>query len=166
VVLFVGRFVERKGIFDILKAARVLPEYEFWLVGGSKTTGSIKIAFPPNVRTVGFVEPYSQIVRYYAQATLCVFPSHWENFPIVGLEAMACGKPVVATELGFSEYVENGRDGILIKPHDFNGLVNSIRYLMEDYRARRKIGENARKKALQYDWSIITGQYETMYEGL
>ncbi len=49
------------------------------------------------------------------------FPSDWENFPLVGLEAMAPGKAIVATELGFSEYLEIGREGLLVKRHGVQG---------------------------------------------
>jgi glycosyltransferase involved in cell wall biosynthesis len=164
VVLYVGRFLERKGILDLIRAAKVLPEYEFWLVGGSTVT---PVKFPPlpNVKVIGpLVHP--ELVLRYARACICVFPSHAENFPMVGLEAMACGKPIVATELGFSEYIEDGREGMLVKPRDVEGLVRSIRHLMGDYEERKRLGENARRKALRYDWSVITGQYVKLYESI
>ena len=79
---------------------------------------------------------------------------------------MACGRTLVATEGGFSEYVENGNDGILVKPHDVRSLADSIRYLMENEEVRRRLERNARKKAAQYDWSLIANRYEEFYETL
>lgn len=163
VILFVGRFIKRKGILDLVEAARALPEYEFWLVGNPKQKDAVEIPRLLNIKITGFVE---DIVPCYNRATICVFPSHWENFSMVGLEAMACGKGIIATELGFSEYIENGREGILVEPGDVKGLVDSIKYLMENEDVRRRLEKNARKKAVQYDWSVIAEQYHIFYERL
>lgn len=161
VVLFTGRFNRRKGILDLIDAARALPQYEFWFVGNPKQKESVTIPNLSNIKNFGFVK---DIVSLYNQATICAFPSHWENFPLVGLESIACGTPVVATSTGFSEYIENGREGILVKPRDTKSLVSSIRYLMENSDVRRRFHENARKKALQYDWSVIAEQFRALYD--
>ena len=159
VILFVGRFIKIKGILELIEAARALPEYEFWFAG----KGPLEIPALPNVRNLGF---HRNRVPLYAGASLCVFPSHYESFGLVGLEAMACGRAVVATERGFSEYIENGRNGVLVKPHDVRLLVDSIRYLMKDEEARRRMEGNARKTAIQYDWTVIAKRYEALYESL
>jgi len=159
VVLFVGRFIKMKGILELLKAARELPQYEFWLAG----RGPLQIPKLPNVKNLGF---HRNTAELYAKASLCVFPSHHENFPTVGLEAMACGKALVATERGFSEYIENGKDGILVKPHDVHSLVGAIRYLMENEKTRRELEKNARNKATQYDWTVIADKYAKLYDSL
>jgi glycosyltransferase involved in cell wall biosynthesis len=161
VIVYVGRFVARKGIRELLEAARTLREYEFWLIGAR--TGTVEVPSLPNVRVMGFVD---NPVICYNQASLCVFPSYWENFPLVGLEAMACGRAIVATRLGFSEYVENGRDGVLVEPGRSDELIRSIRYLMENRSARARLERNAREKALQYDWGIIMNRYRALYERL
>ncbi len=162
VILYVGRFVTRKGIRELVEAARTLQEYEFWFVG-DPNTGTVKIPPLPNIKVMGFVD---NIVICYNQAALCVFPSHWENFPLVGLEAMACGRAIVATRLGFSEYVEDGNDGVLVEPGRSDELIRSIRCLMEDESTRTKLERNAREKALRYDWKIVMNQYRTLYKGL
>jgi glycosyltransferase involved in cell wall biosynthesis len=159
VVLFVGRLIKEKGVLDLVKAVRALPEYEFWLAG----SGPLKIPTLPNVKMLGF---HDNTVPLYASASVCAFPFHHDNFPLVGLEAMACGRAIVATEPGFSEYVENGKDGILMKPHDVRSLTDSIRYLMEDEKARKRLERNARKKAIQYDWTVTTKKFEEFYEAL
>lgn len=161
-ILYVGRFLARKGIREIVEAAKVLQDYEFLLVGDQRTA-TLKVPPLPNVRVVGFVD---DIVACYNQAALCVFPSYWEVFPMVGLEAMACGKPIIATKLGFSEYVEEGADGLLIDARRSDKLIETIRYLMEDDAARKRIGQAARIKAERYDWAVIMDKYRRLYENL
>jgi glycosyltransferase involved in cell wall biosynthesis len=162
VILYVGRFVARKGIKELVEAARTLQEYEFWLVGNPKTS-TVEVPCLPNMKVIGFVD---NLALCYNQASLCVFPSHWENFPLVGLEAMACGRTIVATRLGFSEYVEDGRDGVLVEPGRSDELIQSIKYLMEDETIRTRLERNAREKAMLYDWRIIVNRYRTIYNGL
>jgi glycosyltransferase involved in cell wall biosynthesis len=150
-----------KGLGEIFSAAKTLPNYEFWLVG-DPTTGNIRVPRLANVKILGFVD-HDAIVRYYNQASVCVFPSYWENFPLVGLEALACGKAIIATRMGFSEFVENGQDGLLIEPRRPDQLVESIKYLMQDGAARAKLERNARSKALKYDWGVIMEMYRNIY---
>lgn len=164
VILYVGRFVARKGIRELVEAARSLREYDFWLVGNKKTD-TVKVPQLPNIKLMGVVET-KRLVTYYSQASVCVFPSHWENFPLVGLEAMACGRAVVATKLGFSEYIDDGVDGVLVDPHRSDQLIESIRRLMTEDVIRRRIEYNARRKALRYDWSVIMKAYRKLYREL
>jgi glycosyltransferase involved in cell wall biosynthesis len=173
VILYVGRFTRNKGALDLVEAARALPEYEFWFRGGSEhaNVGSQRVVIPPlpNVRVTDFLAGRPALAALYNQATICAFPSQYENFPLVGLEAMACGRTFVATTgpmNGYSEFVENGRDALLIKPHDINALVKSIRYLMENKSVREEFEQNAMKKAQQYDWEIIAEKYRALLEGL
>ena len=164
VVLFVGRFVQSKGLGDLLEAAKALPEYEFWLAG--KNTGVADTAQLRNVKLLGLVKDVEALVSYYNQATICAFPSYWEVFPMVGLEAMACGKAIIATSLGFSEYLEDGRDGLIIQPNQRQELVKSIKYLMENESVRSSIERSARDKALKFDWNNTIGLYKALYENL
>ena len=165
VVLFVGRFIRRKGVMELVRAAKELPQYEFWLVGNPGAKGAVELPSLPNIKEIGFVD-VNRLVSYYNEATICAFPSHWENAPVVGLEAMACGRPLVATRLGFSEFVENGREGILVPPRDAKELVDAIRYLMENEDVRRRFEQNARKRAMQYDWGVIAQEYRALYKHL
>jgi glycosyltransferase involved in cell wall biosynthesis len=161
VILYVGRMLKRKGLSELFEAARALPEYEFWLVGGPRA--DIEVPSLPNLKVIG--ERFgNDLVACYNQASLCVFPSLGEIFPLVGLEAMACGRAVIATKPGFSEYMENGRDGLNIEPGSSNELIRSIRYLMENRSVRTGLERNAREKALHYDWRIIIKRYKELYE--
>lgn len=167
VVLFVGRFKVWKGVLDLVEAARALPEYEFWFRGRSHDPRAgrgayVELPRVPNVKIINFIDSAGGLAALYNQATICVFPSHSENFPLVGLEAMSCGRTVVATRgpnTGFSDFIENGREGILVEPHDVKALVNAIRFLMEHRSEREEFERNAAKKASQFDWDIIAEKY-------
>jgi len=163
VVLYVGRRVKRKGIQELVEAAKKLKQYEFWFIGDSEAA-SAEIPALPNIKVLGFFESLMDLVTCYNQATICAFPSHWENFPVVGLEAMACGKAVIATRLGFSEYILDGSEGILIEPGSSDELARSIECLMNDQAKRKRLEQNAREKALRYDWNALMVQYRKLYE--
>jgi len=117
-VLFAGKIEYKKGIDLILASAKKLTKIDFWLVG----TGNL------------------------------ILPSrkfkNWEElFGIVIIEAMATGIPVIASDcIGPKEIIENGKDGILFKKEDFNGLINSIKLLKNDEKLRKKLVKNANKK--------------------
>jgi len=162
IILFVGRFAANKGLREIYEAAKALREYEFWLVGDQQR-GTVKVPSLANLRLMGLIE-HDNINEYYNQASVCVFPSYWETFSIAGLEAMACGRAIIATQLGFSEYLENGRNGLSVEPGNSKALIKSITYLMQDESARSRIQKNARETALKFDWSIIIDRYRAIYE--
>jgi len=157
VILFIGRYIEMKGIKYLLEAAKKLPMYEFWFIGKGPLEKIIK---GENVRNFGFVD---KIEGYISKATICVFPSFIEASPLVGLEAMACGKPVIATSAGFSEYIEHMKDGCIIEPESTQAIIDGINVLMKDYELRKTIGQNARKKAEQYSWNVIYDQYADLF---
>jgi len=162
VILFVGNLIKRKGVDKLIEVAKLLPQYKFWFVGIGPLESMIN---GKNVKKFGFVSEKEKVLLYN-KAKICVFPSEWELFPLVGIEAMACGKPVIATPLGFSEYIEHEKDGIIMENNDVKTIKYWIEYLMENEDVREELGRNARRKALQYDWDKIVSQYEELYEKL
>ncbi|MBS3149633.1 glycosyltransferase family 4 protein [Candidatus Woesearchaeota archaeon] len=159
VVLFVGRFIELKGINLILKVASILKDYEFWFVGNGPLSKKINL---PNTKILGFKNK-EDLVELYNKATICLFPSQRENFPLVGLEAMSSGCPVITTKLGFSEYINDMENGLLIN-YDKGELLNKISLLMEDYQLRKNIKKNARKTAVKFDKQIMINKYYSLYK--
>jgi len=164
IVLYVGRLELSKGLMDLFETAKALPQYEFWLIGDSG--GTLRNLSLPNVKLLGRVNNQKLLAVYYNLATVCIFPSHWEIFSLVGLEAMACGKAIIATKLGFTEYVENGHDGLIIEAKQPQELVRSIKYIMDNKEARTRIEGNAREKALKFDWDKVMKFYKAVYESL
>ncbi len=155
VVLFVGRLIELKGIREILSVAKQLPLYEFWFAGQGPLADLISLS---NTKNLGF-KNQEELIRLYNQATVCILPSYREGFSNAGLEVTACGKALICTPLGFSEYIEDGKDGMIIPAKDKKALKDAIVELMENPKKRKGLERNARKKALRYSWDKIARQY-------
>jgi glycosyltransferase involved in cell wall biosynthesis len=160
VILFTGRYVERKGLIELIGVVKKLPQYEFWFAGQGPLAHLIRL---PNAKNLGF-KTTKELVKLYNQANICVFPSHWEALPLCGLEAMACGKALIATPIGFTEYIENNIDGLIIPEKNTEALQEAIVKLMQNDSLRTRLEINARKKALQNDWESIAKQYLKVFE--
>lgn len=98
----------------------------------------------------------------YRKAVLCVVPSIWpEPFGIVAIEAMACGRAVIASDTGgLREIIDDGIDGILFQSGNANDLAQKIEHLLDNRALRKKIGEAARHKACtSFSWDKILERY-------
>jgi glycosyltransferase involved in cell wall biosynthesis len=160
VVLFTGRYIERKGIIELLNVAKQLPEYEFWFAGQGPLANIIK---GNNIKNLGFKDT-KELVKLYNQATIAILPSWWEGFSNTGLEASSCGIAIIATKEGFGDYLENGKDSLLIPSKDERALKEAITKLMTDKKLRKTISKNARKKALNYSWDKVANQYFKVFK--
>jgi glycosyltransferase involved in cell wall biosynthesis len=151
-VLFVGRLSEEKGILEFLEATDGLPRV---VVGD----GPLRARVPD---AVGFVAP-ELLGRYYeASAVVCV-PSRREGYGVVAREAMAYGRPVVATAVGgLVDAVEDGVTGVLVQPRE---LRPAIERLLRDARLRAELGAGARRKAeADYSWAAAIESLLVAYE--
>jgi glycosyltransferase involved in cell wall biosynthesis len=161
--LYVGRLEVRKGVREILAAAAELPDVDFLFPSSGSLSGEIK---GRNVKNIGFVRDENELCRLYNTARVCLFPSYGENFPLVGLEALACGRPVICTRRGFDEYVEDGTTGLFLESPSKDGIVEKLRGVIDDPGRLDRMSRACREKALEYDWSAIATQYENLYETL
>ena len=138
-VLYVGRLSEEKGVRELAAAARDLP---LVVVGD----GPLRSLLP---QTVGFVPPHA-LAPYYERAALVVVPSRREGFGMVAREAMAHGRPVVATAVGgLVDAVEDGVTGLLVPPEDIAALRAALERLLGDADLRTRLGAAARRRALE-----------------
>ena len=114
-ILFVGRLDAQKGIDVLITAMRHLGDRGFAVVIGAPVAGQAELTnTPANVRVLGWL-PRDQINQLYAAADVLVMPSRWEGLPLVALEAMRAGLPVIATRVGgIPEAVVDGITGWLI----------------------------------------------------
>jgi glycosyltransferase involved in cell wall biosynthesis len=147
VVLAVGRLASQKGFRYLLEAARLLPEPIFVLVG----EGDRRAKLEDQARTLGIVDRVrflgyrSDIPELLASCDLMVLPSLYEGLPISIMEAMAAGKPVVATDIpGTDEVVVHGETGFLVPPEEPAALARDIRKVLEDGVLARRMGEAGR----------------------
>jgi hypothetical protein len=138
-ILFVGGDLVRKGGTDLLEALRGLDDVEVDLV-----TGAAAPAVPPGLvcRVHRGLRPQSpELVALYRRADLFVLPSRGDCFPQAIAEAMACGLPVVATEVGaVAEAVLHGVNGLVVPPGSPRDLRRALEALLADEDRRRSMG--------------------------
>lgn len=133
-VLFVGRFSPEKGIHEFLAATEGLPRV---IVGA----GPVDVP-----EAVGFV-PHAELGPYYERAAVVCVPSRREGYGVVAREAMAYGRPVVATRVGgLIDVVEDGETGFLVPGGDPEALRVALERLLEDSQLRRRLGASARER--------------------
>ncbi|MCG8371494.1 MAG: glycosyltransferase family 4 protein [Proteobacteria bacterium] len=155
-VLNFGRQIPLK-VEPLLETARIMPDTRFVFVG---TGPSVRDHGLTNVEFAGFS---AAVEEHIDGASACVFPSMSENFPLVGLEAMARGKPVVATRRGFSEYIEDGENGLLLNSTDPAEIREAIGRVLGDGSLRARISRNARATAEDYRADRIVDRYIELY---
>ncbi len=105
--------------------------------------------------------------NYYAAAEMVVMPSHYESFGMVALEAMAMGRPVIASEVGGLAYlVQDGVNGYHVPTRDPEALAERIYELLTNVDCREAMGIAARHYAERFDWRIIAGRIVAVYNRL
>jgi len=146
-VLFVGRLSEEKGVLELLEATKGIPRV---IVGDGPLHDRISEA-------VGFVPP-AELGPYYERAAIIACPSHREGYGVVAREAMAYGRPVVASAVGgLTEAVEDGVTGLLVPPRDAAALRAAIERLLADAELRRRLGTAGREMAREeFSWDAAT----------
>jgi phosphatidylinositol alpha-mannosyltransferase len=173
-ILFVGRMEKRKGLSYLLEAfgriKQEVPDSRLIVVGpGTRLRRRYekKVAKKrlQDVVFVGFAS-YQDLPRYYQTADVfCAPATGSESFGIVLLEAMALGKPIVASDIeGYAGVVSDGVDGVLVPPKDSPSLAQALINLLKDEPRRREMGAKGRAKALKYGWESIAGTILDYYK--
>ncbi len=104
---------------------------------------------------------------YYCAADAVVVPSHYESFGMVALEAMACGTPVVASQVGGLAFlVKDGETGFTVPVGDPDALCGPLKALINDTGLRRRMGEQAAAFAQAYGWEKIAGRMIGLYRDM
>lgn len=177
-VLYTGRFVERKGVRELIAAIpHVLehaPQTRFVLAGGHRHCSGEEMAhwwlpselqrYRSRIHFTGWLTP-EQLNQWYAAADVLVVPSWYEPFGMVVLEGMLYGLPIVAADVGGpSEILEDGRTGILVPAKDVEALAQGITRLVLDQDLRRQVG-TAAADAVRRDWlwQHVVGQMQNIY---
>ncbi len=143
-VLFAGRLSEEKGILEFLEATEGMPRV---IVGDGPLRRSVPGA-------LGFVPP-AELGPYYERAAVVCVPSRREGYGMVAREAMAYGRPIVATRVG--GLVDAGGETILVPPGDIAALRAALSSLLTDSERRRVLGEAGREHArVTCSWATAT----------
>ena len=168
---FVGRLVPQKDP-DLLVEAWLmdsLPNAHLILVGDGPLRSSLESRLAGDKGRVTFVGATADVVSYMRAADFLVLPSRAEGMSGVILEAMACGLPVIATDVPGNREVlgEDGRVGLLVPGGKPSGLAKAIGTLVASQELRQKIGASARTVALErFDIQRVATQYLSLYEEL
>ena len=162
-ITFVGRLEKRKGILDLIKAIPLVlkhhPDAKFRFVGETglspeppETMHSYSCRqLHPYLKSLDFTGaiPLKQIPQILSETSICVFPSLWENFPNVCLEAMAAGRGIVASRAGgMANMLNEGEVGYLIDPQKPQQLANALIKLLDNPIHRWELGISARERVL------------------
>lgn len=109
--------------------------------------------------------PIEEVIRQINLSTIFVFPSLTEVFSLALLEAMSCGKAIIASSIPQNqEILQSGNEFIIVPPTDTNALSKEILKLLNDEKLRKKLGENSRKTVIDhFDWSIIANRTLKVY---
>ena len=110
--------------------------------------------------------PTKDIGKEYAESSMIVMSSHYEGFPMVLVEAMACGLPAVCFDFkcGPRDIIVEGENGVIVPDGDIEGLAEAMMTLMEDEEQRKRMGENAKRVVETYSEDKVMGQWVSLYE--
>jgi D-inositol-3-phosphate glycosyltransferase len=188
VVLYVGRIEPLKGIDTLIEAIAHMrgnggfDEQSFCLaiIGGDPdSTREERTVEMKRLQELCHLHGLDDLVTflgkrdqdllpyYYSAAEAVVVPSHYESFGMVALEAMACGTPVVASQVGGLAYlVQDGVTGYTVPSSDVGALAGRLGDLIRDGGLREKLGRQAEELAQEFSWEIIARQIRDQYQEL
>ena len=151
--LFAGRLAAQKAVDVLIDAIALVPGARLEIAGEGPERAALEqqaaVVAPSQVRFLGFLDR-AGVTRAMAAARAVVIPSRWyENQPMVILEAMALGLPVIGTDLGgIAEQLDAGHTGLLVRRDDPGDLATAMRRLMTDPAAARAMGDAARQRTI------------------
>ncbi len=170
-LLFVGTWIDHKGIYYLAEAfervLRVIPDARLTIAGCLEPEEKVRRCFAPAAQAALEVWPFvarAEISSLYAEHEIFVLPSLMEGMPLVLLEAMASGMPVVTTETsGMTDLVEDSHDGLFVIPGDTESLSAAIVRLCRDAELRQRLGSAAQQKMKRYTWKQAARRTEMVF---
>jgi len=174
VLLFVGRLVEKKGVEYLIDAMKILTkklsDIKLLIIGTGNLEKKLKIKVSKlNLSSyVSFlgIKKHDELIDYFNICDLLILPAifdkygHTETLGMVILEAMSCGKPVVASNIGgIPESVKDGYNGLLTIPKNPADIADKIVKALTQFDLE-EMGKRAHQTACRYDWEVIGEKYE------
>jgi glycosyltransferase involved in cell wall biosynthesis len=167
----VTRLHDSKGNSYLVDAARLVlnerPRAKFFVVGEGPLLGALQeqaraLELGDRFIFAGFARDVARVVSAF---DISVFPSLWEGTPLTVFEALAMGKPIVATDAdGLLDVLTDERDAIIVPKRDAHALAGGIMRLADDPDARVRLGASARETGKQYDIAAFVRKMERLYE--
>ncbi|MEH7119884.1 glycosyltransferase [Neobacillus vireti] len=174
-LLFVGNIIQQKGLDELVEAFAPLKkdhsDYELYILGSNKDqgyfqkiTGLIKEkGLTESIHFLGTKEQ-QEVALWMAAAEVFILPSHLEGFGLVALEAMACGTPVVGTNVGGLKYLLNNRNGMLVEVKNASALKDGIQAVLDSEELKQTYIQNGLEKAKENDQEIMTERVIELYQ--
>ena len=152
--IFVGQLSQRKGIRYLLNAYRAFrkPDSQLTLVGNVIGTDAPLRRYADLFQHVPH-QTRPALAQRYRESDVFVFPTLLEGMPLVVLEAMACGLPVIVTPNGPGDIVRDGVDGFIVPPRDEHAIRDRLERLYADPELRVEMGRNASERAREFTWA-------------
>ncbi|MEH7332817.1 glycosyltransferase [Neobacillus drentensis] len=174
-LLFVGNIIEQKGVNELIEAYSLLkndyPDYELYILGSNKDQGYFQkiktmIAKEGLTESIHFLGTKNQaeVALWMAAAEVFILPSHIEGFGLVALEAMACGTPVVGTNVGGLKYLLDEGNGILVEVNNTDSLKKGIITVLESTEVKQELIRNGLEMAKENDQDIMTDRVIQLYQ--
>lgn len=173
-LLYVGTWLDQRGTQYIGEAigelAKQLPGTSLTVAGSMADADKVLSSFPIEARelvNVIPIVPSSEMPEIYASHDIFLFPSFFEALPLVLLEAMAGGMPVITTETcGMMDAVRDEWNGLLIPPGDSGAIVRAVLRLSAEPELRRRLGMNAQETGQWFSWERMARKLEGVFERL
>lgn len=181
-IIFVGRLVEVKGCEYLIqgfsyaiKNCTYKKKLKLNIIGYGDQEEQLK-QLTSNLKMNEYVIFHgkvknNEVYRYYNSSDILILPSivdkngYQEGFPVVLLEAIAAGLPIIATNIaGVKEVINNGENGIIIDEKNPEQIGKAILKLTDDYDLRKKLADNCLKERNRYTWEKISEEYNDIFE--
>ena len=158
-VIYAGQLTQRKGLSYLLRGYQAFARANTDLVlVGSPVGSTVPLqAFAHLFRHVAH-QTRSDLAALYRASDVFLFPTLVEGMPLVVLEAMACGLPVIVTANGPADIVRDGVDGFIVPERDPQAICLRLDRLYRDPELRARMGRNAAERAREFGWSAYTGK--------
>lgn len=160
VILYLGRLDPRNGLRDLIEAFRIVRRERpahLLVVGDGPLRGYYRriAGDDPAITFLGSVDDQA---GYYANAAIYACPTtRGASFGITLLEAMACERPIVCSDIpGFRNVVRNGHEALMVPPENPEAIAQALLHLLDDETLRARMGKAGRQTALAYSWDRVT----------